>query len=101
MPQMMTHKVHLTRTNLAGKCAMTHNGQSLGVSKTPLFSAARKLLQLDLAKPEDRIETYRDGIMSMAGPIWAAAKLTVDEERSSGAPTFKPWKPFAAGTFGR
>jgi hypothetical protein len=71
------------------------------VSRTPLFSAARKLLQLDMAKPEDRIETYRDNIKSLAGPVWAAAKLTVDEERSSGAPTFKLWKPFDAGTFHR
>jgi hypothetical protein len=53
MPQIMTHKVHLTRTNLAGKCAMTHNGQSLGVSKTPLFSAARKLSSSTL--PSQRI----------------------------------------------
>jgi hypothetical protein len=96
MPQMMTHKVHLTRTNLAGKCAMTHNGQSLGVSKTPLFSAARKLLQLDLAQPEDRIETYRDNILSMAGPVWAAAKLTVHEETTDGKPRFAIWKPFPA-----
>jgi hypothetical protein len=93
MPQMMTHKVHLTRTNLAGKCAMTHNGQSLGVSKTPLFSAARKLLQLDLAKPEDRIETYRDGIMSMAGPVWAAAKLSVNEGTPDGRPRFVMYRP--------
>jgi hypothetical protein len=80
---------------------MAYKGHLLGVSRTPLFSAARKLLQLELAQPEDRIETYRDNILSMAGPVWAAAKLTVDEERSSGAPTFRLWKPFNAGTFHR
>jgi hypothetical protein len=81
MPQMMTHKVHLTRTNLAGKCAMTHNGHSLGVSKTPLFSAARKLLQLDLAKPGDRIETYRDNILSMAGEVGSASGMPFKPSR--------------------
>lgn len=93
---MKTHKVHLTRTNLAGKCAMTYDGLSLGMSKTPLFSAARRLLQWRMAKPEDRIETYRDNILSMAGPVLAAAKLTVHEETTDGKPRFAIWKPFPA-----
>jgi hypothetical protein len=80
---------------------MAYKGHLLGVSKTPLFSAARKLLQLELAKPEDRIETYRDNILSMAGPVWAAAKLTVDESAGNGTPRFAIWKPFPSRRFAR
>jgi len=74
---MKTHRVNLTRTNKADRCAMVYRGHSLGVSRTPLLSAARKLLQLGLAKPEDRIETWRDNILSMSAPVEAAAKLDV------------------------
>src|SRR4051794_40980760 len=98
---MKTHKVHLVRTNKGGKCRMAYNGRLLGVSKTPLFSAARKLLQLELAQPEDRIEAYRDNILSMAGPVGAAARLTVDESAGSGTPRFAIWKPFPSRRFAR
>jgi hypothetical protein len=54
---------------------MAYNGHLLGVSKTPLLSAARKLLQLELAKPEDRIETYRDNILSMVGEVGSASRM--------------------------
>ena len=95
---MKTHRVNLTRTNKADRCAMVYKGHSLGVSRTPLLSAARKLLQLGLAKPEDRIETWRDNILSMSAPVNAAAKLTVDEEGGRGIPRIKLWKPLAVGT---
>jgi hypothetical protein len=78
----------------------THRIELMHSNQT-LFKEARRLLAEGTAKPEDRIETWRGDVMSMAGPVWAAAKLTVDEERSSGAPTFKLWKPFDAGTFHR
>ena len=65
---------------------MVYKGHSLGVSRTPLLSAARKLLQLGLAQPEDRIETWRDNILSMSAPVEAAAELDVKEER--GRPLF-------------
>jgi hypothetical protein len=80
---MKTHRIELTDRNQT------------------LFKEARRLLTEGVAKPEDRIETWRGDVMSMAGPVWAAAKLTVDEEGSSGIPRIKLWKPFAAGTFAR
>ena len=86
---MKTHRVNLThirdRENKE-KCLMTYKGHSLGTSRTPLLSAARKLLQLGLAKESDRIETWRDNILSLAAPVWAAAKL--DEQDENGKPTF-------------
>jgi hypothetical protein len=80
---MKTHRIELTRSNQT------------------LFREARRLLAEGIAKPEDRIETWRADVMSMAGPVWAAAKLTVDEEGSSGVPRIKLWRPFVPGTFDR
>lgn len=73
---MKTHRIELT-----------HGDQTL-------FREARRLLAEGIAKPEDRIETWRGDVMSMAGPVWAAAKLTVTEETSSGTPRFAIWRPF-------
>jgi hypothetical protein len=70
---MKTHRIELT-----------HGNQTL-------FREARRLLAESIAKPEDRIETWRGDVMSMAGPVWAAAKLTVDER---GTPRFRLWEPF-------
>jgi hypothetical protein len=61
-----------------------------------IFKEARRLLKDGTAKPEDRIETWRGDVMSMAGPVWAAAKLTVHEETTDGKPRFAFWKPFVA-----
>jgi hypothetical protein len=75
---MKTHRIELT-----------HGNQTL-------FREARRLLATGIAKPEDRIETWRGDVMSMAGPVWAAAKLTVHEETTDGKPRFAIWKPFPA-----
>jgi hypothetical protein len=75
---MKTHRIELTHSNQT------------------LFKEARRLLAEGIADPEDRIETWRGDVMSMAGPVWAAAKLTVHEETTDGKPRFALWKPFPA-----
>jgi hypothetical protein len=75
---MRTHRIEITDRNQT------------------LFKEARRLLTEGVAKPEDRIETWRGDVMSMAGPVWAAAKLTVHEEPTDGKPRFAIWKPFVA-----
>ena|SRR6476659_5167495 len=75
----------------------THRIKIVSESQT-LFKEARRLLAEGIAEPGDRIETWRGNTLCLSGPVWAAAKLTVDEEGSNGAPRFKLWKPFAAGT---
>jgi hypothetical protein len=80
---MKTHRIELTDKNQT------------------LFREARRLLAAGIAKPEDRIETWRGDVMSMTGPVWAAAKLTVKEETSSGAPRFAIWRPFPKDTLDR
>jgi hypothetical protein len=71
----------------------THRIELMHSNQT-LFKEARRLLAEGIARPEDRIETWRGDVMSMAGPVWAAAKLTVQEETTDGKPRFALWKPF-------
>jgi hypothetical protein len=80
---MKTHRIELS-----------HGNQTI-------FKEARRLLAEGIAEPEDRIETWRGDVMSMAGPVWAAAKLTVKEETSSGTPRFAIWRPFPEDMPGR
>jgi hypothetical protein len=75
---MKTHRIEITDRNQT------------------LFKEARRILAEGIAKPEDRIETWRGDVMSMAGPVWAAAKLTIHEETTDGKPRFAIWRPFPA-----
>jgi hypothetical protein len=90
---MKTHRIDLSPAP-EDKAKMSYSGQDLGLSRQPLFAAARKLLAEGLAKPEDRIETWRGETKCPSGPIWVAAKLSV---RADG-PSFTRWRPFAAWT---
>jgi hypothetical protein len=85
----------------AGGTAMKTHRVELTHSNQTLFREARRLLTEGTALPEDRIETWRGDVMSMAGPVWAAAKLTVDESAGSGTPRFAIWRPFPVRRFGR
>jgi hypothetical protein len=58
---------------------MRYRGEIIGESQQPLFDGARYLLAHGLASPNDRIETYRGKTMCLAGPVWAAAKLSVSD----------------------
>jgi hypothetical protein len=48
-------------------------------SLTPFCHAAREVLRLNLAKPEDTIEMHREGIMCLTASVETAAALTVRE----------------------
>jgi hypothetical protein len=63
------------------RATMHYRGEVIGESREPLFAAARYLLAKGLASPEDRIETWRGKTMCLAGPVGAAAKLTVAGDR--------------------
>lgn len=58
-----------------------------------IFSTARHLLAQGIAKPDDFIETYRGQTMCLRGPVWAAAKLAV-QEGNNGRPRMVLWEAF-------
>jgi hypothetical protein len=60
---------------------MHYRGEVIGESREPLLAAARYFLAKGLASPEDRIETWHGKTMCLAGPVGAAAKLTVNGYR--------------------
>jgi hypothetical protein len=88
---MVTYRIDLEPAD-QDKARMSWIGADLGTSRQPLFKAARMFL-LGGADPEDRIETWRGNTLCLAGPVWAAAKLTVED--GDGCPRFTRWKPFA------
>jgi hypothetical protein len=77
---------------------MTTHRIELMNEKQTLFAEARRLLAAGEAQPDDRIETWRNGTLCMAGPVWAAAKLRVVETTGNGTrtPRFARWMPFPA-----
>lgn len=87
---MKIHRIELTPA-ADDKAKMSYSGRDLGLSRQPLFAPARKLLTEGLAEPDDRIETWRGETKCLSGPVWAAAKLSVD----AGRPAFTLWRPFA------
>jgi hypothetical protein len=91
-----THRINLSPAP-DDKAKMSYSGRDLGLSRQPLFAAARKLLAEGLAEPEDRMETWRGKTKCLSGPVWAAAKLSVN----AGVPRFTRWKPFSGARFGR
>ena len=75
---------------------MLYNGKRIGASDQPEYAAARWLLANNAALPEDRLETYRGGMLCMSGIVGKLAEWTV-EETKHGNPTFKlrPYRPFS------
>ncbi len=77
---MAIHRVDLEPAGIPHDQAvmtLTCQDEFLGISHQPLYDAARELLQMGIACEADRIETWRGDTMCLAGPVWAAAKLTV------------------------
>lgn len=72
-----------------------YNGKEIGKSKEPILTAARWLLDNGVAFPEDLIETYRNGCLSLSGIVGQLAKLTVSESEN-GRPSLslRKWRPF-------
>lgn len=84
----VSHRLQLVSIS-NGRATIAHSGNVIGCSYEPLLAGSRKLLDLGLAKPEDRVETYRidaqgQTIVHMRSTIGGAAKLTVEEKVSGG-----------------
>lgn len=92
---MKLHKIALTAGPRPGTAAMRCGDVELGVSRQPLYDAARALLAAGLADPEDRIETWRGENRSMCtySTVREAAKWTVIEN-SAGGLRRTLWQPF-------
>ena len=65
-----------------------------GDYRTEIYDCARKALN-EGADPDEQIETYRDGKISMRGRIGDMALLTVKENASIG-PIITYWSPHPA-----
>jgi len=78
-----------------GKTPMAYNGKAIGVSNSPLYAAARWLLDNGLAWPDDMVLAYRGETLCISGKAGELAKWTV-EENKLGNPSLvlRHWKAF-------
>jgi hypothetical protein len=82
-----------------GRPAMIYNGKPVGKSNSPIYAAARWLLDQGAAQPADTVETWgSDGILSMYGIAGELAKWTVVEDDDG--LHLRRWRPFPAGAVG-
>jgi hypothetical protein len=89
---VLTHRIHLVPAKQADSALMFYKDALIGrPTRVPLCAAAPWLLANGVADPADRIETYRNGVLCLAAPIAAAAKLTVQDAK--GPPRFARWQP--------
>jgi hypothetical protein len=95
---MAIHRIDLRENpRRYGPTSMFYNGKGVGSSKTPIFAAARWLLDNNAAFPTDRLETYRGETLCMSGIVGELAKWTVTEHDDPGyRPTLEltRWRPF-------
>jgi len=75
---MVTHRIDLTNA-ANGKAYFEYKGERLGLSNSPIFAAARKLIERGLAFPDDEIATFRGEMKCLSSRVGVAARLTVDE----------------------
>jgi hypothetical protein len=68
----------------------------LCTSRTPLLSAARKLLQLGVP-PQTELRMLHDGnsVVAMTTTVGQAAKLTVEERSGGNGPRFAAYEPMS------
>jgi hypothetical protein len=102
---MKTHRIDIKpagsgRAHMYWRAGPHGSTVYLNTSRRPLFDAARLLVKLGV-DPNDHIETWRSNTKCLSGPVWAAAKLTIKEETSSGTPRFAIWRPFPEDMSGR
>jgi hypothetical protein len=58
-----------------GKTPMAHNGKIIGSSGSPIYAAARWLLDNGVAWPDDTVATYRGETLCLSGK---AGELAMD-----------------------
>jgi hypothetical protein len=95
-----THRIDLRpdlRPEGHGRTPMLYNGKLIGKSNSPIYDAARWLLENHAAWLDDTVETWRGETLCMSGVAGELAKWTV-EERKDGKPSLelRRWKPFPA-----
>lgn len=78
---MSVHRIDLAPSR-HDRAVMMYDGQPIGESRQPLFSAARFLLARGLSQPDDLVATYRGAVMCLRAPVRMAAKLRVMETAS-------------------
>ena len=80
-----------------GRTIMSYCGADIGASYSPIYAAARWLLDNNHAKSDDTVATYRGDMPCMSGKAGELAKWTI-AENDRGDPTFslRRWKGFSA-----
>jgi hypothetical protein len=74
------------------KYRVLFEGQEIGSWRDPECSAARRLIELSLAKREDVLLTFRGDNPCMRGSVgWFADRRVADDDRGL---HFARWKPF-------
>ena len=91
---MKLHRIDLDPAP-RGRAFWAYEGRRQGESSEPLLAAARWLLSEGLAKPGDRVTTYRGEMLCLTALVGVAARLTVAEEARGGL-TFRRWRPITA-----
>jgi hypothetical protein len=77
---MMMHRIDLRAPEKGyGKTIMSHLGDPIGTSDSPIYSAARWLIGNGHASPDDTVATYRGETLCMSGKAGELAKWTVQE----------------------
>jgi hypothetical protein len=92
----MIHRIDLQAPKKSyGKTLMRSNGKDIGASNSPIFAAARWLLDNNAAFEDDTVETYRGNTLCMSGKAGELAKWTV-QENAHGNPSLQLacWRPF-------
>jgi len=82
--------------NTETRYRVTLGARVLGIWRDPECSAARKLLELGLAKREDTLRTWRGDQPCMHGGIgWLADRRVSESDRKgqTGTPRFVRWVP--------
>jgi hypothetical protein len=71
---------------------IAYHGKEIAKTREPILAASRWLLDNNAAFPNDTIEVYRNGKLSMSGIVGKLAKLTVHENDKGLRLT--RWMPF-------
>jgi hypothetical protein len=96
---MANIRIELRAVSLGhGKTPMFYQGKVIGSSHSPIYAAARWLLENGLANSDDEVATYRGSTPCQSGKVGELAKRTV-EEAKHGNPSliFRRWKAFRHG----
>jgi hypothetical protein len=79
----MIHRIDLQAPKKGyGKTLLRYNGKDIGASNSPIFAAARWLLDNNAAFDDDTVETYRGNTLCMSGKAGEIGQMDGARERS-------------------